>query len=333
MARRRHTGWGNGVQRANPPSVLLFNFDVGSPSLKLEHWDMLRSWVVPYLRKGHSISIVGLASRTGSTAYNQKLSQDRADNTLRFLKSEVREGFNARSVIGFGELKAAAEGERDNTEDPRFRSVLILSAPGPTPPPPPPKIDLEKLVPKAFKHEGFSLDAGQVNDLVSGMVGLIENIAPELPELAENILGTADIATAVIGAIIGMPMLWLGVSEQSEANGYKQGYWEGMEDMARRYSNEELKKKPVLQWPPLEEPKARPIVGYSGSTTERDWMEGKEKGCKLAFVVVSQFERAKPGAGRVLLFVLWYQYGDTLGESIKRAIISKTGNVWPKIDF
>ncbi len=333
MGRRRHTGWGQGVQRANPPSVLLFNFDVDSPSLKLEHWDMLRSWVVPYIRKGHSISIVGLASRTGSTAHNQKLSQDRADNTLTFLKSEVREGFNARSVIGFGELKAAAEGERDNTEDPRFRSVLILSAPGPTPPPPPPKIDLEKLVPKVFlKKGGFPLDPGQVVDLVNGLIGLIENIGPELPELAETVLQTCDMAGAVVSALIGMPVLWWGVKEQNEINGYKQGYWEGMEDMARRYSDQALRKKPILQWPAIQQPTPRSI-GNSGGVSEREWMEGKEKGCNLAFVVVSQFERAKPGAGRLLLFVLWYQYGESLGESIKRAIISKTGEAWPKIEF
>lgn len=331
MARHRSTGRGEGVQRANPPSVLLFNFDIDSPVLKLEHREMLRSWVVPYLNRGYSISIVGLASRTGTTAHNQHLSQTRADNTLAVLQSEKRDGFNARSTIGFGELKAAAEGERDNTEDSRFRSVLILWEPGPKPPAPPPKIDLALLVPKDFAREKFSLDAGQINDLVSGLVGMIENMGPELSDAAELVFGTLDVGTAALGVVLGMRSLWKGVRDQNEANGLRQGYWEGVQDMASQYSSPGLAKKPPNQWAAIVEPRPRSI-GNSGSLNEREWMEGKEKGCRIAFVIMTTLEANMPGAGRYFLYMLWSQYGSNLSEELKRAIIVKSG-AWPKIEF
>ena len=121
-ARRKHghSGWGLSEHLYNPECLLLFNFDIDSAQLKLEHKEDLRQLIVPPLKFHHGVAVVGLTSRTGTTAHNQELSLRRAQNTLAFLKSEAGSEFDARKAIGFGEMKAKEEGYRPNGEDPRF---------------------------------------------------------------------------------------------------------------------------------------------------------------------------------------------------------------------
>src|SRR5205085_1365079 len=75
------TGKGKTEKRANPASLLLFNFDIDGDKLKEEHKAFLRVEAVPAIRAGSSISVIGLADRLGGTklhAHNQVLSQNRA---------------------------------------------------------------------------------------------------------------------------------------------------------------------------------------------------------------------------------------------------------------
>src|SRR4051794_28572316 len=166
--------WGYMDRIVNPPGLLLFNFDVDGSHLKIEHRHYLHDIAVPLINWGNSVAAVGLASRTGTKIHNFAISLRRAERTLEFLQSQVRGGFNARAVQGLGEMKAAAEGYRDNSEDPRFRSVVLLFAPGPTPPFPPALIDVSPRIPDDLIHEGLPVDVGQINDVATGIAGFME---------------------------------------------------------------------------------------------------------------------------------------------------------------
>ncbi len=153
---KRHTGPGRTEHRANPASLMLYNYDVDGSRMKPEHEAELRHSVIPKLNVGGSVSIVGLASRSGSMAHNDKLSLDRANHVFEFLNRNVHRGLRARLVQGFGERKAKQEGYRDGTEDERFRSVLLFVSTGPVPPPPtPPENVVIRDIPQALACNGF----------------------------------------------------------------------------------------------------------------------------------------------------------------------------------
>src|ERR1700736_4206073 len=125
----RATGPGKTEKRVNPPSLLLFNFDVDVDRLKPEHTAFLRAEAVPKLRAGGSVRVIGLTDRTGGHAHNQALSERRAAHTVDFLRQEVGPSLNLRQISGFGEDAAAREGEKPGTADDRFRSVLVFLSP------------------------------------------------------------------------------------------------------------------------------------------------------------------------------------------------------------
>src|SRR5437764_10159120 len=120
------TGKGGTEVRTDPPSLMLFNFDIDGAKLKEEHKAFLRDKAVPALRSGASVSVIGLTDRSGSGAHNKALSDQRVARTVEFLRQEVPTGFALKQSTGFGEEAAAREGEKDGTLDERFRSVLIF---------------------------------------------------------------------------------------------------------------------------------------------------------------------------------------------------------------
>jgi hypothetical protein len=142
------TGPGRTEYRTSPKSLLLYNFDINGDQLKAEHEIFLRKEVVPVLQRGGSVSLVGLASRSGADSHNLALSERRAHNTLAYLRKAVPGAFAAREVTGFGESKAEQEGYRDGSEDERFRSVIVFTSSAPTPPDPPKKHDVTPEKPK-----------------------------------------------------------------------------------------------------------------------------------------------------------------------------------------
>lgn len=122
----RPTGPGKTEVRTNPPSLLLFNFDIDGDALKQEHMEFLRREAIPKIRAGASVSVIGLTDRKASAAHNQALSDRRVASTVEFLRSEVPSGLNVKQATGFGEEAAAREGEKDETYDERFRAVLVF---------------------------------------------------------------------------------------------------------------------------------------------------------------------------------------------------------------
>jgi hypothetical protein len=117
---------------------MLFNFDIDGDALKAEHITFLRVEALPALRAGGSVSVIGLTDRRGSAAHNKTLSDRRVARTVEFLRREMPSGLNLKQTTGFGEERAALEGEIDGTLDERFRTVLLFLSPPPGPEPIPP---------------------------------------------------------------------------------------------------------------------------------------------------------------------------------------------------
>ena len=304
----------------DPPGLLLFNFDVDSSQLKIEHRQYLHDKAVPRIRWGNSVAVVGIASRTGTKLHNFALSLRRAERTLEALKSEIREGFNARAVQGIGEMKAEAEGYRDNTEDPRFRSVVLLFAPGPTPPFPPGLIKLKPpKVAESSIPEGFEWDYSKINDIASGVSGILELLPWEkLAKLGEF----GDIYTALYSGIFGMYDLFHDLKEQNENNGRLEGFWDAFQDMANRYSNPKLSNIPLKAWPELVRPQPHSFPMPDGSVNQREWMDGKREACELVYAMMEEMDRDPKVVndwhitGKRYLFMLSQQMGGNIAARI-----------------
>jgi outer membrane protein OmpA-like peptidoglycan-associated protein len=86
----RATGPGKHDRKENGPNdwtVNLYNFDVQGDQLKEDHTDFLTLSIVPRLRAGGGVTIMGIADATGDESFNQALSERRANNLLAFLRS------------------------------------------------------------------------------------------------------------------------------------------------------------------------------------------------------------------------------------------------------
>jgi peptidoglycan hydrolase-like protein with peptidoglycan-binding domain len=130
---------------------LLFNFDIDSTALKPEHVAFLEQNVLSAAQvnpSGLRVVIGGSADRLGDAAYNVALSNRRIEAVATFLRQRMPsypwdlQGFGQ----GVGEDTAARAGDPDNTEDERFRSVIIeVLKPGQ---PIPPRPNIPKVFPK-----------------------------------------------------------------------------------------------------------------------------------------------------------------------------------------
>jgi hypothetical protein len=163
------TGPGKVEKRTNPASLMLYNFDTDGAAVKKEHEEFLRIEALPTLRRGGSVTLIGLTDRAGSPQHNQKLSEARIASTVDFLRREVPTGFNVRDdTAGHGEAAAERERERDGTANERFRTVLLFLSETPTPPEPPKPAEGEDPVRLARKAYGKWLQLKRVALIVPG---------------------------------------------------------------------------------------------------------------------------------------------------------------------
>lgn len=156
--------------RSQTPDTIaakLFNFDVGTFAIKPEHSNWLNSVVAPKLRDGGSLTIIGLASRTGSDDFNMRLSHNRLQAVIDLLRKQVPNNFKVALEVAKGERSAMYAGDMDGVENESFRSVIISvwNKPNPPPPPPPPPPQPRpKLYPEERKFFrrwlGFGVKAG-----------------------------------------------------------------------------------------------------------------------------------------------------------------------------
>jgi hypothetical protein len=336
VRKRGHSGWGLSDHLHNPECLLLYNFDIDSPQLKLEHKQDLRQTIVPALKFHHGVALVGLASRTGSSAHNMALSLKRAENTLAFLRGEAGNEFDARPCIGFGDMKAKQEGYRPHTEDPRFRSVVVLLGDQRVAPFPPSLFDLTPKLPGDLPEGGFHFELGKSIDITSGIAQLLELVPWEtLAEMGEK----ADIYTAVLGNVLGMGLLWNDVDEQSLFNGRVEGFWEAMQSMADQYASPALSKISLKKWPALRQPVPRAMSDGLFDMAHRKWMQGRQEGCDEAWEAIGVMER-KPEVkdnweitGRRYLFILSQKFGSGVGAAIHALVDDQIGKAnkgnWP----
>jgi hypothetical protein len=143
-AKDRITGPGK-IQKLPDGSTLLFNFDIDSSVLKPEHRAFLEQNIVSAANAnpgGVRVVIGGSADRLGDSGHNVALSNRRIEAVSAFLKQRkpgypwVFVGFGQ----GAGESSAERAGDKDDTRDDLFRSVIIeVLTPG-RPIPPKPRI-------------------------------------------------------------------------------------------------------------------------------------------------------------------------------------------------
>jgi hypothetical protein len=106
-------------------TVLLYNFDVGSAALKPEHVQYLEANARPFLKRGFTSTIIGLASRTGPDGYNMTLSKSRAAKVADALQKLDFSRLLEDIQIGAGEDAAALFGAPDKVEADQWRGVLL----------------------------------------------------------------------------------------------------------------------------------------------------------------------------------------------------------------
>jgi len=319
------TGPGRGERSSGPPPrTLLFNFDIDGAALKHVHHDFLRMYVEPVLKRGGSVTIVGLASRTGKRRHNHLLSEQRARATLAYLRQRVRNDFHVNQLVWYGERKAELEGYDDETEDPRFRSVILFTSDNPNPPAAPDPRD-----PSLARSPGR--DVG--DDIQTGIdiFGMLSSFAEYLPVIGE-IAGTLGFFMSIVGAVAQMPLLWWSVRHQNRSNGRIEGLWDAIQDMADQYSDEALDEEGAV-WPVLREPRPRQIPEPM-TLDQREWMEGRKEGCKFAYELFrySEGKGGKDGkaeGGRKALRRLYKEYGSGLKDAIKIEFNKKIGKTWP----
>ena len=149
-AKDKLTGPGK-IQKLPDGSTLLFNFDIDSSVLKLEHRAFLEQNIVSATNantRGLRVVVGGSADRLGNAGHNIALSNRRIEAVTTFLKQR-KPGY-PWDFVGFGqgvgEATAERAGDKDDTRDDLFRSVIIeVLKPGQ---PIPPKPNIPKIFPK-----------------------------------------------------------------------------------------------------------------------------------------------------------------------------------------
>lgn len=109
-------------------SGLLFNFAIGSRILRFEHKLWLDRVAIPFLKAnaGRTVTLAGLASRSGNADFNQRLSEDRERAVKDYLTKHGIGRNRFEDEFGMGEKLAEDMGEADGTEDAMFRAVKVF---------------------------------------------------------------------------------------------------------------------------------------------------------------------------------------------------------------
>ncbi|MBS0532230.1 MAG: hypothetical protein JSS22_22950 [Proteobacteria bacterium] len=202
----------------------LFNFDIAQDRLKPEHKTWLIQFAIPLLRNGGSMSIIGLASTTGTDSFNSNLSKQRADSVIAFLRTNLPKGFAVQFELALGEEAARIAGLRDNVEDEKWRAIIVSVWDKPVPPPPPPPQPApacKRLVIRASDGVGIYVFYNGPGDhkiiqqvtKVKASPGYIKNCATDFEKKATFLAGrrsnpivyeyASDPGSNVVGEVVG----------------------------------------------------------------------------------------------------------------------------------
>jgi hypothetical protein len=154
-------------------SARLIGFDIDAARLLSRHQRWLDHNIVPVLNGGGSATITGLASRSGSAAHNLDLSKRRASAVVDHLRKKapgqvlfnMNSGYLVKSVDALGESLAEYAGQKDGTEDPFYRAVMVSAWHKPVPVPPPKPIpDVDEPTLKRIKSREWRKFSSRMSD-------------------------------------------------------------------------------------------------------------------------------------------------------------------------
>lgn len=352
----RATGRGKYDYKQNGPNDLtvnLYNYDVEGDELKEDHKAYLRASVIPRLRAGGGVTIMGIADATGDVSYNQALSERRANKVLAFLRSEAGGGFAVNRVVGRGKSVAVNVTGKDHTENDYFRAVALRVWDKGAPPPPPnvPNVTTPlnfDLMPGATAGDRFNpLSVGEgvlstgfsVAELISSAawVGVVTALAP-----------IVDLAFTIIGMIL----TYKRTRELARLNGWCSGFAQAMADMAYTYRDPKLDVTKQETWPAL--PRPTPHLEYNVPDSQLEGFNqqqraGLREGCEEAYKAISNLDlHPKSGTGtrngqqvtfmvtgKVLLAALYHSpkgaFNSTM-EQINRKLREQGRGPWPVTD-
>ncbi len=328
------------ILRSGETAYLLFDFNIEGTNLKFAHMEILKKPILDLLDQGGSITIIGMADRTGGEALNKSISRTRADRVLGFLKDKAKnKNFRVAEKLAEGTKVAASQNQPANTSNERYRSVYVSVWKKPDPPPDPPPIRLpdgtqilNNVTPTPDLATG-QLEPENVIDIVSGIGGVVGMLA--------DFLGAIVVATLMdllgIVAAVVQAFLWLrsDVCGEARFNNYVAGYWDAIQDMATQYKDSGLDTKPYDQWPAILPPKP-----HLSSTKDEDlWtcdLKGRNAqrdGCTAAYYAMVALEanpkdvKTDKGTvrvrGRLLLRALYKWKGNNVDEEIKKLVNKK----------
>ena len=243
-------------------TVLLYNYDIEGTKLKNEHKSFLTANIVPLLKAGCGVSILGQASTTGTATLDVGISKARVEDLLNNLRQWVVAPFPLGRLEGKGKSMALAITGRDNVEDEAWRGVWLRVWDKQYPPPDLGGGNINPNIQAGGPGIGKISDS---LDIIGGVVTIADlgiDVAATYSTIgalsaASTATGIGGLILASLSAIIGMPAIWATTDATAELNGRIQGYADAMQDMAEQYQDNSLDRKPVKQWPAIQQPTPR----------------------------------------------------------------------------
>lgn len=271
----------------------IYNFEVGRADLKKEHTDVLDQFVVPAIKAGGNIKLLGIASTTGADAANRRLSEARCTSVERFLRGRAGTKFAISKNIGMGEAIAKAfksadlkGGTDDNVESEVWRGVVINAWNRDLPPPPSPPFDAP------FESKSWVSDAGTVLDKAGMAVTLIDMAADIFAiEALAAVTGPLGLIIASVQAIAGLPLLFLNADLIANTNGQIQGAADAIQDMCDQFSADGLQMTPYSKWPAIKVPEPHILDNPLPTQNQIAWRAGQREGLQTAVKNVLEREQ------------------------------------------
>jgi hypothetical protein len=179
---------------------------------------------------------------------------------------------------------------------------------------------------------------GQILDVVGAPVGLI-TLFYEIV-----VLEIAGLVMGIVSTLLALPGAWLQGDALARHNGFMQGYWNAMGDMAIPFADARLDYRPQSQWPriPRPHPHLAPLDGREPQAALA-WRDGESRGAASAYQYVTGYHRRVTvrGAdgrdhqvdvhGPLLLRILAARHGapDGVRDAWQRAMTARFG-AWPR---
>jgi hypothetical protein len=323
------------VTSTSPLSVLFYNFKKNSDVVKFEHLSGLTRHIAPLLDAGGSVTLIGMASRTGPESFNIRLSRSRAANLLSALARIVGDrGKSARAALGVseGSANAARAGEAAGVEDPKFRAVSVTAWLSSDPPDP--------QLPDGYSDVDVSdlpnATVGQYMDPIGAIEGGLStgaSIAALISEAAW-IGAVAELFPILDGVFLIVGVIWSfkEADDLAHFNGWAGAFAQAWQDMASAYSDKKLDPHHPETWPAI--PKPSPHFQYNVpdsalNASDQQARAGMREGADAAYKAVQNLEQnpkdlTVPKTGEVIKgtgkVTLWWMYqarkGDVYGAII-----------------